>query len=173
MTVFLAHVLPFLALSLLTVLQAEIPGQDQDGYNAEPDFFRGMHDRPHTSRLQPQQRVGRFKKLGLAMTRSSHPGPPPAPAPPTTAPTTLKAHIRHLFTWRPDHAAPPVVDVPFAQGRKRNAAAGAPPDDDSDIIHAEYVEDPPQDPNTQQQQQPVAAQGDTGEHGGGKSCFCC
>jgi hypothetical protein len=24
-------------------MQAEIPGQDQDGYNAEPNFFHGMH----------------------------------------------------------------------------------------------------------------------------------
>jgi hypothetical protein len=43
MTVFLAYVLPSSTLSLLTVMQAEIPGQDQDGYDAEPNFFHGMH----------------------------------------------------------------------------------------------------------------------------------
>ncbi|KAG1753549.1 uncharacterized protein EDB91DRAFT_403536 [Suillus paluster] len=35
----------------------------------------------------------------------------------------------HLLTWRPvhaGHATPPVVNVPFAQGRERNAAAGVP-----------------------------------------------
>jgi len=25
------------------VIQAEIPGQEQDGYDPEPDFFQGMH----------------------------------------------------------------------------------------------------------------------------------
>jgi hypothetical protein len=24
-------------------MQAEIPGQEQDGYDAEPNFFHGMH----------------------------------------------------------------------------------------------------------------------------------
>jgi hypothetical protein len=45
MTAFLAYILPSSTLSLLTDLQAEIPGQDQYqyGYDAEPDFFRGMH----------------------------------------------------------------------------------------------------------------------------------
>ncbi|KAG2137552.1 hypothetical protein DEU56DRAFT_352782 [Suillus clintonianus] len=144
----------------------------------------------------PQQLPGRFKKLRLAMTRNPHPVPPPAPAPapapapslttkqPTalpcaTAPTTFKAHVRHLFTWRPDHAAPPVVDVPFAKGKERNAAADA-PGRDEDLVPDEYFDDLPQDPNAtqqpntqQQQQQLVAVQTDTGGHGGGKSCFCC
>ncbi|KAG2118377.1 hypothetical protein DEU56DRAFT_144764 [Suillus clintonianus] len=200
MTVFLAYVPPSSIFSLLTyVMQAEIPGQDQDGYDAEPDFFRGMDGHSQISRPQPQQRPGRFKKLRLAMTRNPHPVPPPAPAPaptpappialpPPAAPTTFTAHVRHLFTWRPDHAAPPVVEVPFAWGRKRNAAAGAPPDDDSDIIRAEYFDDDPQHPNaqqpnvqqpntqqpdTQQQRQPVAIPVDTGVHGVRKSCFCC
>jgi len=43
MTVFSAYVLSSLSLSLLTWLQAEIPGQDQDGYDTEPNFFHGMH----------------------------------------------------------------------------------------------------------------------------------
>jgi hypothetical protein len=43
MTVFSAYVLSSLCLSLLTCMQAEIPGQDQDGYDAEPNFFHGMH----------------------------------------------------------------------------------------------------------------------------------
>ncbi|KAG2118362.1 hypothetical protein DEU56DRAFT_143903 [Suillus clintonianus] len=146
---------------------------------------------PQTSRPRPQQRPGLFKKLRLAVTQRSLPPPVPAPAPapptalpPAAAPTNFTAHVRHLFTWRSDHAAPPVVEVPFAQGRKRVAAAGAPADDDSDIIRAEYSDDGPQDPNTQQpntqepntqqQRQPVAMQVvGAGEHGGGRSCFCC
>jgi hypothetical protein len=43
MTVFLVYVLPSSNISLLTVMQAEIPGQEQDGYDAEPNFFHGMH----------------------------------------------------------------------------------------------------------------------------------
>jgi hypothetical protein len=43
MTVFLVYVLPSSNISLLTVMQAEIPGQDQGGYDTEPNFFHGMH----------------------------------------------------------------------------------------------------------------------------------
>jgi hypothetical protein len=42
MTVFLAYALPSSSLSILTVMQAEIPGQDQYGYDVVPNFFRGM-----------------------------------------------------------------------------------------------------------------------------------
>ncbi|KAG2118379.1 hypothetical protein DEU56DRAFT_144911 [Suillus clintonianus] len=174
----------------MTVFLAEIPGQDQDGYDAEPDFFRGMHGHPQTSRPRPQQRPGLFKKLRLAVTKRSPPPPVPAPTPvpptalpPAAAPTTFKAHVRHLFTWRPDHAAPPVVDVPFAKGKERNAAADA-PGRDEDLVPDEYFDDFPQDPNstqrpntqepnTPQRQQPAATLVDTGEHVGGKSCCCC
>ncbi|KAG1761138.1 hypothetical protein EDD22DRAFT_954287 [Suillus occidentalis] len=93
---------------------------------------------------RPQQRPGRSKKFRLAMTRSPHSVPPPAPVPaPIQAPPTA---LRPL----PPAAAPPIVEVPFAQGRKPNAAAGAPADNDSDIIHAEYLDDGLKDPNMQQ-----------------------
>jgi hypothetical protein len=65
------------------------------------------------------------------MTRTRHSAPPPAPvpapaptsAPPTTtppasAPTTFRAHLRHLYTRPPRHATPPVVEVPFAKGKE-------------------------------------------------------
>jgi hypothetical protein len=42
-TVFLPYVPPCLNISLLTCVQAEIPGQEQDGYDAEPNFYHGMH----------------------------------------------------------------------------------------------------------------------------------
>jgi hypothetical protein len=42
MTAFLVYVLPCLNFSPLTVMQAEIPGQEQDGYDAGPTFFHGM-----------------------------------------------------------------------------------------------------------------------------------
>jgi hypothetical protein len=142
------------------------------------------------SRPGLQQRPGRLKRLGLAMTRR----PQEAPAPPTTSPpvavtTTIKTHLRHLFSRSPHHATPPVVEVPFAQGRQvrsvifykcflgishlnlqRNAAAGAPGSEHS-LIRDEDALSP--DPNTQQQQQAVAVHIDPGEHGGGKSCVCC
>ncbi|KAG2151329.1 hypothetical protein DEU56DRAFT_752262 [Suillus clintonianus] len=82
------------------------------------------HSSQAISTPRPQQHSGRFKKLRLAMTRSPHPvSPPPVPtpAPPTApplaaTPMTFTAHVRHLFTWRLDHAAPPIVEVPFAGG---------------------------------------------------------
>jgi hypothetical protein len=44
MTVFLAYALRSSSLSILTVIQAEIPGQDQYGCDAEPNFFLGMQE---------------------------------------------------------------------------------------------------------------------------------
>ncbi|KAG0692970.1 hypothetical protein DFH29DRAFT_1073462 [Suillus ampliporus] len=118
-------------LSLLTITQMEIPGQDQhDGmHEAERDFFGGMYDHHQTSSPRPQQRPGRIKRL-LAVSRT--PRAAPLPASPTnpssaTAPATFKTRLRHLLTVQPVHAATPlVVDIPFAQGKERNAAAGAP-----------------------------------------------
>jgi hypothetical protein len=49
MTVFLAYALLSSNISLLIVMQAEIPGQDQGGYDAEPNFFHGMHQVRATS----------------------------------------------------------------------------------------------------------------------------
>jgi hypothetical protein len=43
MTVFLVYVSLSSNITLLTVMQAEIPGQDHGGYDAEPNFFHGMH----------------------------------------------------------------------------------------------------------------------------------
>ncbi|KAG2051196.1 WD40 repeat-like protein [Suillus hirtellus] len=152
------------------ILGAEIPGQDDDGYDAEPNFFYEMYQ---SSGPRLQQRAGRLKRLGLAMTRmpQSLPAPaPPATSPPVATTTTFKTHIRRLFTLPLHHATPPVVDVPFAQGRQRNAAAGAPGSEHSLIRDEDAL---PEDPNTQQQHQPVAGQVDTGEHGGGLSCCCC
>jgi hypothetical protein len=37
------YVFPSSTVLLLIVIQAEIPGQEQDGYDAEPNFFQGMH----------------------------------------------------------------------------------------------------------------------------------
>ncbi|KAG1784457.1 uncharacterized protein HD556DRAFT_232865 [Suillus plorans] len=155
------------------ILVVEIPGQDHDGYDAEPNFFYEMHQYSQISRPRLQQRAGRLKRLKFAMTKRLQSVPAPAPAPPATSPpvatTTFKTHIRRLFTLPLHHATPPVVDVPYAQGRQRNAAAGAPGSEHSLIRD----EDPlPQDPNTQPHQ-PVAGQVDTGQHGGGLSCCCC
>ncbi|KAG1870530.1 hypothetical protein C8R48DRAFT_760617 [Suillus tomentosus] len=157
-------------------MQVEIPGQEQDGYDAEPNLFQGMHE---ISSPRLQQRPGRLKRLRLAMTR--RPREAPAPAPPTTSPpvavtTTIKTHLRHLFTRSPHRATTPVVDVPFAKAKECNAAAGA-PGKDPDIVPDEYLDAVEPDPDTQQQQQPhqqaVAVHIDPGEHGGGKSCVCC
>ncbi|KAG2108627.1 uncharacterized protein F5147DRAFT_760873 [Suillus discolor] len=111
-------------------MQAEIPGQDHDGYDAEPNFY-GMHQVSGPRFQQRAGRLGHLKRLRLAMTRRFQSVPTPAPAPPATSPpvattTTFKTYLRRIFTLPLHHATPPVVDVPFAQGRQRNAAAGAP-----------------------------------------------
>ncbi|KAG1777065.1 hypothetical protein EV702DRAFT_1197724 [Suillus placidus] len=115
----------------MSVFLTEIPGQDHDGYDAEPNFFR------ECKKLRTHPRTGRLKRLRLAVMRSEM-NLTPAPAPPTTPPsvataTTFKTHLQHLFTRLPHHAMPPVVDVPFAQGKERNAAAG-PKDVDDDLM---------------------------------------
>ncbi|KAG2357774.1 hypothetical protein BDR07DRAFT_1419304 [Suillus spraguei] len=51
MIVFLAYILPCSTLSLLTIMQAQIPGQEQHGYDADPKFFHGMHQVRATSFL--------------------------------------------------------------------------------------------------------------------------
>jgi hypothetical protein len=159
------------------ILGAEIPGQEQDGYDTEPNFFHGMHQYSQNSRPRPQQQSGRLKKFKLAMMRTPRSAPPPVPPttpPPVATTTTLKTQLRHIFTRPPHHAMPPVVDVSFAQGKERNAAAGAPGKDPNIVPYEDQDLNTTQlDPTTQQQQQAIAVHIDPGEHGGGRSCCCC
>jgi hypothetical protein len=69
MTVFLVYAFPFSIVLLLIVMQAEIPGQEQDGYDAEPNCLQGMH--------QVRAAVCRFPSLFTAFSNF-----------PTTTPTT-------------------------------------------------------------------------------------
>jgi hypothetical protein len=133
------YVPPSSTLSLLTCMQAEIPGQDQDGYDAEPNSFHGMHQvrattdpsfLSHThhslqhsqnSQPRPQQRHRPLKRLRLTLTRTPHSAPSPAPpttSPPVTTTTSFKTNLGHIFTRPPHNATPPVVDVPFAKGKE-------------------------------------------------------
>ncbi|KAG2743305.1 hypothetical protein P692DRAFT_201795013 [Suillus brevipes Sb2] len=81
------------------ILGAEIPGQDQGGYDVEPDFFHGMHPHSQISRPRPQQRHRRLKRLRLALTRTPHSAPSASPAPPTTSqPITTTPSFAHR--WR-------------------------------------------------------------------------
>ncbi|KAG2342513.1 WD40 repeat-like protein [Suillus weaverae] len=91
---------------------------------------------------------------------------------PANPPTTFTARIHHLSSrWpvRGGLSQTPIVDVPLAQAKERNAAAGA-PKKDKDIVPIEYI-DPPS-PNPDSQQPATAVQPGTGEHGGDRSCFC-
>ncbi|KAG2354024.1 hypothetical protein BDR07DRAFT_1431077, partial [Suillus spraguei] len=92
------------------ILGAEIPGQEQYGYDTEPDFFHGMHQHSQVSRPRPQQRPGRLKRLRFPMAKAARAAPPPAPTtpPPVAAATTFKAQIRHLFTQSPHRATLPL-----------------------------------------------------------------
>ncbi|KAG2343537.1 WD40 repeat-like protein [Suillus weaverae] len=89
-----------------------------------------------------------------------------------TPPTTFADRIYHPSSWWPvrgGHAQTPIVDVPLAQAKERNAAAGA-PKKDKDIVPIEYLDPPSPNPDSQQ---PVGAvQTSSGEHGGDRSCFC-
>ncbi|KAG1836928.1 hypothetical protein C8R48DRAFT_766335 [Suillus tomentosus] len=111
-------------------------------------------------RIKPrvQQRSGRLKRFRLATARRPQEAPAPTPAPPTTSPpvavtTTIKTHLRHLFSRSPHHVTPPVVDVSFGKAKERNIAANA-PGPDPDIVPDEYFDTIEPDPDTQQQQQP-------------------
>ncbi|KAG2048180.1 hypothetical protein BDR06DRAFT_1013197 [Suillus hirtellus] len=84
-----------------SVMQAEIPGQDHDGYDAEPNFYEmrqvfksvSFWSLSHSSLqysqiLGPrlQQRAGRLKRLRLPMTKRPESVPAPGPGPPATLP---------------------------------------------------------------------------------------
>ncbi|KAG0701102.1 hypothetical protein DFH29DRAFT_928491 [Suillus ampliporus] len=154
------------------VIQTEIPGQD-DMQDTGPDFFRGMHDyRP--SPPQPRPRPGLLKRLFASTPRAARRPTPPTTRSSTTPPVKFRARLQHLLTREPVHpdAAPPIVrvDVPCAKGKERNAAADA-TGNDEDLVPVEYFDTHPPDPNSQQ---PTAvARVNTGEHGSGRSCFCC
>lgn len=124
-----------------------------------------LPDRDSTALWAPQ-------RLRLAMMRPLSVSPPvPSTTPPPS--TSFKTHLRYLFTRPPHHATPPVVDVPFAQGKERNAAADPKDVDDNLIRDEDYHGTPTPDPNIHQQHQAVIVQVDTGEHGRGLSCCCC
>ncbi|OAX34364.1 WD40 repeat-like protein [Rhizopogon vinicolor AM-OR11-026] len=60
---------------------------------------------------------------------------------PSEATTQVRVGPRENWPVHDGHAASPIVDVPPAQGKKRNAAAGAPKQQDEDLILDEYCDD--------------------------------
>jgi hypothetical protein len=52
-TAFLTYAPPSPTLSLLTVVQAEVLRQEQDGHDTEPNFFQGIHQVRMTAYLIP------------------------------------------------------------------------------------------------------------------------
>ncbi|KAG1799811.1 uncharacterized protein HD556DRAFT_1525091 [Suillus plorans] len=156
MTIFLAYTFPSSPLSLLTIMQAEIPGQIQDGYDAVPNFFHEIHQHSQIVHYDENSSFG-------SSTCTTH------------YLAAFKTHLRRLFTLPPHHQMPPVVDISLTQGvpcfnLRRNAAAGAPGSDDSLIRDEDYHGPPSPDADLQQQQRPAAVQVDNGEHGRGWAC---
>ncbi|KAG1877389.1 hypothetical protein F4604DRAFT_618841 [Suillus subluteus] len=129
---------------------------------------RGPLDFPATSPLPPN----RFPSA-QATTQSRSARLPPSSQSSTATPTTVKSRIRHLLVGLP------IIDVPLAQGKERNAAAGAPAkddddDDDDDLIRDEDYVSPPPSPTPGSQPQSAARPINvtSGEHGSGRSCLC-
>ncbi|KAG1893489.1 uncharacterized protein F5891DRAFT_1282058 [Suillus fuscotomentosus] len=87
-------------------LSTEIPGQDHDGYDAEPNFY-GMHQYSQISGPRLEQRAGRLKRLRLAMTKRPEsvpaprpkPGPGPGPGPPPTSPPVTATTTTFKLTY--------------------------------------------------------------------------
>ncbi|KIK39212.1 hypothetical protein CY34DRAFT_14533 [Suillus luteus UH-Slu-Lm8-n1] len=114
MIVFLAYALSSSSLSILTVMQAEIPGQDQYGYDAVPNFFQGMPERDAASgaskdvnvELIPDEDYHNPPSLDQKAPKPILPPPAPQIAtedPPTTSLPDLELGIQ---------AAPILVDSP-------------------------------------------------------------
>ncbi|KAG2093915.1 uncharacterized protein F5147DRAFT_720483 [Suillus discolor] len=120
-------------------------------------------DFPATLPLPPN-----YSPSGQATTQSRSARLPPASQSSTAVPTTFKSRIRHLS------ARLPIVDVPLAQGKERNAAAGAPPKRNDDWIPDEDHVFPPPSPTPGSQPQSAARPINvtSGEHGNDHSCFC-
>ncbi|OAX39076.1 hypothetical protein K503DRAFT_112036, partial [Rhizopogon vinicolor AM-OR11-026] len=131
--------------------------------------LRDPLDIPATSRLHPIHSPSEVTTQG-----HSRVGPrenrTPAPPAISSAPFTTR-----LANWWPVHAghtAPPIVDVPLAQGTQRYATAGGPKQQDEDLVQDEYLDDDPPSQNLKSQQSTAAAPTNAGEHGSDRSCFC-
>lgn len=128
--------------------------------NHEP---RDPLDFPATLPLPPN-----YSPSGQTTTQSRSARLPPASQSSTAVPTTFKSRIRNLS------ARLPIVDVPLAQGKERNAAAGAPRKRNDDWIPDEDHVSPPPSPTPGSQPQSAARPINvtSGEHGNDHSCFC-
>ncbi|KAJ8581607.1 hypothetical protein M405DRAFT_611465 [Rhizopogon salebrosus TDB-379] len=88
------------------------------------------------------------------------------------APSTVRSSQRHLSNWWPiraSHALPPIVDVPLAHGKERNAAAGA-RKGSGGYRRDEDIDTLPPPPNSDPQRTSALVRIDTGKHG--SSCLC-
>ncbi|KAG2349238.1 hypothetical protein BDR05DRAFT_956639, partial [Suillus weaverae] len=87
------------------------------------------------------------------------------------APITLEAHLHSLSSLGPvgaRHAPSPIVNVPLAQGKERNAAAGAPRKNEDLIPDEDYV--PSCHPSLTASTRCSADR--LREHGSGRLCGC-
>ncbi|KAG1764146.1 hypothetical protein EDD22DRAFT_969086 [Suillus occidentalis] len=139
------------------------------------------HDQPRdplvfsaTSPL-PHPLSGYTSPQGRSHVNSGENSRSPATPPTTSAVPHTPSIILVARSWR-TLRSPASIDIPLAQAKEacsahflRNAAAGAPKKDE-DIVPNEYLDH--SSPNPDSQQPATASQPVSGEHGGGRSCFC-
>ncbi|KIK33700.1 hypothetical protein CY34DRAFT_689125 [Suillus luteus UH-Slu-Lm8-n1] len=129
---------PSSTLSILTYIQAEISGQDQGGYDVEPNFFHGMHqvratqDPCFLSHIICYSMLKREPLVQLLHLYRTPPHRQSAPLPP------LKLTYGTYSPGRPITQHHPSSTFLFAKGKERNAAAGAPGKDPNIISDEDY-----------------------------------
>ncbi|KAG2156284.1 hypothetical protein DEU56DRAFT_750833 [Suillus clintonianus] len=127
-------------------------------------YFAHRQQKP--SPTTRSQRPTFFHYLRKFISSSRTNAAPPVLRDPLDFPATspLPRNILPLAQGSSGHALPPIVDVPLAQGKERNASADAPAKNSGEwIADEDYV--PSRPPSTNPDSQPPAVQVNTGEHG--------
>ncbi|KAJ8591368.1 hypothetical protein M405DRAFT_112791 [Rhizopogon salebrosus TDB-379] len=157
---FLRHFRKFLRFSSLTdATPLVLNAQPRDPLDfPAPSLPHPIHS--PSSQIMPQELSYTDRHKNSRRTPAS-----PTNIAPSAAPVSFRTRLSTWWPIRATHSAPPIVDVPLAQGLSRNATAGAPKKDD-DLVPDEYFDSS----NPDSQQPSAATPVDSGEHG--RLCFC-